>query len=241
VTDDAGRLILAFEVPPGIALQQGRATARISVTALAGTWQQIASIGQLLRPGARASFTFVASPGANVRATVTYPGQRPLAYFGTASSEGRYEINLVVPGMKSQANYQSPTHIVVQALAPDRRARAAALVTVSDMVLWSAAGPIVNCGQTQDIHVAYRPNAPILLAFQFPHGRRIALTTRTDDSGDAATTVKLTYVRAHSPVQFRALVSDLTPGAHRSEGLGLQVALPLECQQAPSIDVTIGP
>ena len=241
VTDDAGKLMLAFEVPPGIALQQGRATARISVTALAGAWQHVASIEQLLRPGARASFTIVASPGANVRATVIYPGRRPLTYFGTASSTGRYDINLVVPGMKSQASNQNPTRVVVQALSPVRRARASVSVIVSDMVLWSAAGQIVNCAQTQDIHVEYRPNAPILLAFQFAHGRRIALTTRTDDSGDAAATVQLTFVRAHSPVRFRALVSDLTPGVHRAENLGVQVALPLDCQQTPSIDVTIGP
>jgi hypothetical protein len=94
--------------------------------------------------------------------------------------------------------------------------------------------------QTATVHVAYHANAPLRVVLLFPHSRRLTLSTRTDQHGQAMVRASLTYVHTNGPVRVGVQVSDAAAGARRMESTAFRVALPTACQKAPAAIVTIG-
>jgi hypothetical protein len=194
----------------------------------------------LVRPGATQHIAVSYVAHALVQASVAFPGVRPFALRGRTDSHGHLVLTVTVPRTIKLSHGRATALVAMSAVGDKGRAQVTRVLRISDMVLSVARGRLVNCMQTATVHVAYHANAPLRVVLLFPHGRRLTLSTRTDEHGHAMVRASLTYVHTNGPVRVGVQVSDAAAGARRVESTAFRVALPTACQKAPAAIVTIG-
>jgi hypothetical protein len=193
----------------------------------------------LVRPGAPQHIAVSYVAHALVQASVAFPGVRPFALRGTTDSHGHLVLTVTVPRTIKLNHGRATALVTMSAVSDNGRAQVTRILSISDLVLSVARGPIVNCMQAATVHVAYHPNAPLRVVLLFPHGRQLTLSTRTDQHGQAMVRASVTYVHANSPVRVGVQASDAAAGARRTESTAFRIALPTACQKAPAAIVTI--
>jgi hypothetical protein len=193
----------------------------------------------VVRPGATRHINVSYTPQTPVRALVTFPGARPLPLFGVTDNRGHLRLSLMVPRSITVHHGRTMAHVAVSAWAGKQHARATRLVTISDMVVSVVRSPIVNCLQTQTVHVVYHPNAPLRIVLLFPNKHQLALTAHTDRQGVATASVKLAYVKAPNPLRSGVEVIDTSVQPPRLERIAFAVPLPPACRS--SAQGSLGP
>jgi hypothetical protein len=193
----------------------------------------------LVRPGAPQHIAVSYVAHTLVQASVAFPGVRPFALRGTTDSHGHLVLTVTVPRTIKLNHGRATALVTMSAVSDNGRAQVTRILSISDLVLSVARGPIVNCMQAATVHVAYHPNAPLRVVLLFPHGRQLTLSTRTDQHGQAMVRASVTYVHANSPVRVGVQASDAAAGARRTESTAFRIALPTACQKAPAAIVTI--
>jgi hypothetical protein len=194
----------------------------------------------LVRPGATQHIAVSYVAHALVQASVAFPGVRPFALRGRTDSHGHLVLTVTVPRTIKLSHGRATAPVALLAVSNKGRAQVTRVLGISDMVLSVSRGRLVNCMQTATVHVAYHPNTPLRVVLLFPHGRRLTLSTRTDQHGHAMVRASLTYVHTNSSVRVGLQVGDATAGVRRTESTAFRVALPTACQKAPTAIVTIG-
>jgi hypothetical protein len=186
----------------------------------------------VVRPGATRHINVSYTPQTPVRALVTFPGARPLRLFGLTDSQGHLRLLVTVPRSIRVHQGRATVHVAVFAWAGKQHARAIRLVTISDMVVSVARSPIVNCLQTQTVHVAYRPNVPLRIVLLLPNNHQLALAAHTDRQGIATVSVELDYVKAPNPLRLGVEAIDTSVRPPRLERSAFAVALPPACRSS---------
>jgi hypothetical protein len=130
-------------------------------------------------------------------------------------------------------------HVAVFAWAGKQHARATRTLAISDMVVSVTHSPIVDCLQTQTVHVAYHPNTPLRIVLLFPNNHQLALAAHTDRQGIATLSVKLDYVQAPNPLHLGVEAIDTSVRPPRLERIAFAVALPPACRS--SAQGSVGP
>ncbi len=239
MTDTHGRVTLAIPVPKNVPLHKGRATAKVTVHAVAGPRSRVTTAARSVWPGTTASISITARPNALAHALVTLPGQHPLSIVNATDSHGRLKLTVKVPKKLPLRNGRAMAHVAVWSVVDKRHAQVTSTLNISDMVVSVTESAIKNCVQTQAVHVGYRPHAPLRVVLKFPGGHALTLNARADGHGNATVQARLSYVQATSPLAIGVQVVDATPRAHRSESLGFKVPLPAACQKQQPADITI--
>jgi hypothetical protein len=230
-TDSHGHLTLAIRVPRHVPLRHGHAVVSLDVRAMAGSWHGLAALSAVVRPGATRHVNVSYTPQTPVRALVTFPGARPVLLFGVTDSQGHLRLSLTVPRSITLHQGRTMAHVAVFAWA-GTQARATRIVAISDMVVRVVRSPIVNCLQTQTVHVAYHPNTPLRIVLLFPHNHQLALTAHTDRQGVATVNVQLAYVKAPNPLRSGVEAIDTSVRPPRRERIAFAVALPPACRSS---------
>jgi hypothetical protein len=231
-TDSHGHLTLAVRVPRHVPLRHGHAVVSLDVRAMAGPWHSLATLSAVVRPGATRHINVSYTPQTPVRALVTVPGARPLRLFGVTDSQGHLQLSLMVPRGITVHQGRTTAHVAVFAWAGTQHARATRTLAISDMVVSVTLGPLVNCLQTQTVHVAYHPNVPLRIVLLFPHNHQLALTAHTDRQGGATVSVRLAYVKAPNPLHSGVEAIDTSVRPPRLERIAFAVALPPACRSS---------
>jgi hypothetical protein len=231
-TDSHGHLTLAIRVPRRVPLRHGHAVVSLDVRAMAGSWHGLATLSAVLRPGATRHVNVSYTPQTAVRALVTFPGARPLRLVGVTDSQGHLRLSVTVPHSIKVHYGRTLAHVAVFAWAGKKHARATRILTISDMVVSVVRSPIVNCLQTQTVHVAYHPNALLRIVLLFPHNHQLALAAHTDRQGVATVSVELAYVKAPNPLRSGVEAIDMSVRPPRLERIALAMALPPACRSS---------
>ena len=229
-TNRHGHATLAIRVPRNVPLDHGRALASIFVRAMVGPWRNLARLAPVVHPGATARITVSSTPLTLVRALVTLPGMPPLRFFDATDGHGHLRLSIPVPRHLHGNRGPTVAQVAVAALAPRRTAVAASPLPISDMLVSVAGTPIVDCMQTQTVHVAYRPNTRVRIRLLFPHQHQVTFTARTNRKGTAAVNVQLGYHKAPSPLRIGVEVSAASGRSPRMERIALAVRLPRACR-----------
>jgi hypothetical protein len=231
-TDSHGHLTLAIRVPRHVPLRHGHAVVSLDVRAMAGPWHSLATLSAVVRPGATRHINVSYTPQTPVRALVTVPGVRPLRLFGVTDSEGHLRLSVTVPRSIKVHHGRTLAHVAVFVWTGKPHAWGTRIVTISDMVVSLVRSPIVNCLQTQTVHVAYHPNALLHIVLLFPHNHQLALAAHTDRQGVATVSVELAYVKAPNPLRSGVEAIDMSVRPPRLERIALAMALPPACRSS---------
>jgi hypothetical protein len=231
-TDSRGHLTLAIRVPRHVPLRHGHAVASLDVRAVTGPWHSLATLSAVVRPGATRHITVSYTPQTPVRALVTFLGARPLRLFGVTDSRGHLRLAVTVPRSITVHHGRTMAHVAVFVWAGKQHARAIRTLAISDMVLSVTHSPIVDCLQTQTVHVAYHPNVPLRIVLLFVHNQQLALAAHTDRQGIATVSVELDYVKAPNPLHLGVEAIDTSVRPPRLERSAVAVALPPACRSS---------
>ncbi len=231
MTDSHGHLTVTVNVPSRVRLHNGRATARVVVQAVSGSWHVLKVLTPDLRAGITGRVAISYAPHTYIRSNLTIPGHAPVSHLSMTDGNGHLTLSVGISSNTRLPNGHVTAHMSVSAVAVAYRARVTSSLNISDMIVSMTASRIVRCVQTQEIHVAYRPNTPVRISLLFPHSHRLTLSRRTDQHGLVTAPVVVSYVKAVSPVHMTVTVGDATPRSHRSERARYALSLPRACQK----------
>ena len=229
-TDSHGYVTLVVRVPRHVPLRRGHAVADLVVRATSGRWYRLATRTLLVHPGATWPIAGSYTPRTPVRVLVTFPGVRPVRLLAVTDSHGHLRLTLRVPRNVTLHHGQVLAHATISALASTRRAQVTRILSISDMVVSVARGPIVSCLQMQTVHVAYHPNVRLSIVLLFPNDHRLALTAHTNQRGVATVNLQVHYVQAPNPVRIGVEAIDTSVRPPRLERITVAVVLPPACR-----------
>src|SRR5919199_191656 len=195
-TDSHGYVTLVVRMPRHVPLHRGHAVADLVVRATSGRWYRLATRALMVHPGATWPIAGSYTPRTPVRVLVTFPGVRPVRLLAVTDSHGHLRLTLRVPRNVTRQHGQALAHAAIFALASTRHAQVTRILSISDMVVSVARGPIVSCLQMQTVHVAYHPNVRLSIVLLFPNDHRLALTAHTNQRGVATVNLRVHYVQA---------------------------------------------
>jgi hypothetical protein len=135
MTDSHGHLTLTVPVPRNVRLRNGRASAPVSVRAVAGPWRRLTLRTVSVRPGAIQRITVSTVPRTLVRALVNFSRHQSLSLFGMTDNRGRMSLVVRVPRTIKLQNGQARVQVAVWTVTARRQAEATVLLTISDMVV----------------------------------------------------------------------------------------------------------
>jgi hypothetical protein len=181
----------------------------------------------LLNDPSRIVVTYL--PRSRVRLTITIPGRRALVRTGVADRRGRFALTMRVPAKVRLRHGRAAVGIVAQAQQGRNRASRRGGFQISDMRVWFSTSPIVKCQQTQSVVVRYHANTALRLVLIYQGKHRVTLSARTDRRGRASISLRVAYVKAHSPVSVLVQAFDGRPRVKRVEQTTAKIYLPRLC------------
>ena len=229
-TDSHGYVTLVVRVPRHVPLRRGRAVASLVVRATSGLWHSLATRALMVHPGATWPIAGSYTPRTPVRVLVAFPGVRPVRLLAVTDSHGHLRLTVRVPRNVALHHGQALAHAAISALAGTRHAQVTRILSISDLVVSVARGPIVSCLQMQTVHVAYHPNVRLRIGLLFPNDHRLALTAHTDQRGVATVNLRVHYVQAPNPVRIGVEAIDTSVRPPRLERITVAVVLPPACR-----------
>jgi hypothetical protein len=229
-TDSHGHVTLVVRVPHRVPLRRGRAVATLVVRATSGLWYSLGTRALTVHPGATWQIAGSYTPLTPVRVLVTFPGVRPLRLLAVTDSGGHLRLTVRVPRNVTLHHGHALAHAAIAALAGTRHVQVTRTLTISDMVVSVARGPIVTCQQKQTVHVAYHPNVRLGIVLLLPNGHHLALTARTNQRGVATVNLQVHYVKASNPLRIEVEAIDTSARPPRQERLTFAVAVPPACR-----------
>jgi hypothetical protein len=229
-TDRHGYATLVVRVPRHVPLRRGHAVASLVVRAASGLWYSLGTRALLVRPGATWHIAGSYTPLTPVRVLVTFPGARPVRLLAVTDSDGHLRLTVRVPRNVTLHHGHALAHAAISALAGTRHVQVRRSLTISDMVVSVARGPIVSCRQKQSVHVAYHPNVRLGIVLLLPNGHHLTLTARTDQRGVATVNLQVQYVKASYPLRIEVEAIDTSARPPRLERVTFAVALPPACR-----------
>jgi hypothetical protein len=229
-TDSQGYVTLVVRVPRHVPLRRGHAVAYLVVRATSGLWYSLATRARLVQPGATWHIAGSYTPRTPLRVLVSFPGVRPVRFLAVTDGHGHLQLTVRVPRNVTLHHGHALAHAAISALAGTRHVQVTRNLTISDMVVSVARGPIVTCLQKQTVRVSYHPNVRLGIVLLLPNGRHLALTARADQRGVATVNLQVHYVKASNPLRIEVEAIDTSARPSRLERVTFAVAVPPACR-----------